>query len=408
MIDVRPIGDDELEAFIEAMSGPFGFDMPEDADERKQMVERTARTFEAERSRCAFDGDRMVGTLGTFSFEMTVPGGSIPVAGTTMVTVQVTHRRSGVLRSMMTSHLEEAIEHGDAAAALWASDSAIYGRFGYGMAAFNTELEIDRRHTEFHRLAPEPAATEPLDADTLRPAAIEVYDRLRASVPGMMTKSEGWWDRIFSDRPAHRGGATAARHGLVTEDGTPTGWVRYRLKNTEGHGHPAQDVLVSQMYAVTPQAWAGLWKHVLSHDFGNAIKADLRPIDDPIHSLLRGMRRVRTIRHDGLFVRVLDVGAALQSRTYGGAGAIEFEVVDPLGLAGGRYRLDTDGEESSITRTEDATLTLDVEDLGALLLGGRSAIELANAGRIGGPQADVVLMDRLFRSSPQPWSPIIF
>lgn len=325
-----------------------------------------------------------------------------------MVTVQVTHRRSGVLRSMMTSHLDEALERGDAAAALWASDSAIYGRFGYGMAAFNTKLEIDRRHTEFHRLAAVPAPVELVDADTLRPAAIEVYDRLRTVIPGMMTKSDGWWDRIFWDRPANRGGATAARHGLVTEDGRPTGWVRYRLKDTEGHGHPAQDVLVSQMYAVTPEAWAGLWQHVLSHDFGNTIKADLRPIDDPIHSLLRGMRRVRTTRYDGLFVRVLDVSAALESRTYSGSGTIDFEVVDPLGLAAGRYRLDTDGDESEVTRTENATLTLDVEDLGALVLGGRSAVELANAGRIRGPQSDVALMDRLFRSAPQPWSPIIF
>lgn len=408
MIDVRPIRDDELEVFIEAMSGPFGFDMPEDADERKQMVERTARTFEPERSRCAFDGERIVGTLGTFSFDMTVPGGSIPVAGTTMVTVQVTHRRSGVLRSMMTSHLDEAKERGDSAAALWASDSAIYGRFGYGMAAFNTELEIDRRHTDFHRLAPEPAPVELVDAETLRPAAVAVYDRLRTEVPGMMTKSEGWWDRIFSDRAAHRGGATAARHALVTEDGEPTGWVRYRLKNTEGHGHPAQDVIVSQMYAVTPRAWAGLWRHVLSHDFGNVIKADLRPIDDPIHSLLRGMRRVRTTRFDGLFVRPLDVEASLQARTYSGPGTVDLEVVDSLGFASGRYRLDTDGTESTVTSVDSASISLDVEDLGALLLGGRSATELARAGRIHGPAEDVDRLDRLFRSSPQPWSPIIF
>lgn len=390
------------------MSGPFGFDLPEDADERKQMVERSARTFEAERSRCAFDGEKLVGTLGTFSFDMTVPGGSIPVAGTTMVTVQVTHRRSGVLRSMMTSHLDEARERGDAAAALWASDSAIYGRFGYGMAAFNTELEIDRRHTDFHRLAPEPSPVEPVDAETLRPNAIAVYDRLRTDVPGMMTKSEGWWDRIFSDRPSNRGGATAARHGLVTENGAPTGWVRYRLKNTEGHGHPAQDVLVSQMYAVTPEAWAGLWRHVLSHDFGNVIKADLRPIDDPIHSLLKGMRRARTTRLDGLFVRMLDVEASLQARTYSGAGTVDFEVIDPLGITSGCYRLDTDGRESAVSNVDAASISLDVEDLGALLLGGRSATELARAGRIHGSAEDVDRLDRLFRSSPQPWSPIIF
>lgn len=408
MIDVRPIRPDEFEAFLIAMSGPFGFDLPEDEDERTQMVERNARVFEPERSRCAFDGDRIVGTLGTFSFQMTVPGGSVPVAGTTMVTVQVTHRRSGLLRSMMTSHLDEARERGDAAAALWASDSAIYGRFGYGMAAWDTKIEIDRRHTDFHRLAPQPARVEPVDVETVRPAAIEVYDRLRAQVPGMMTKSDGWWDRIFTDRPWARGGATAARHAMVSEEGQPTGWVRYRLKNTEGHGHPAQDVLVSQLYATTPEAWAGLWQHVLSHDFGATIKAELRPIDDPIHSLLKGLRRAKTTRADGLFVRVLDVAAALEARSYSLPGSISLEVIDPLGLVPGTYRLETDGESSQVTRAEDSTVAMDVEDLGALLLGGRSAIELARAGRIQGPDSDIARLDRMFRSSPQPWSPIIF
>ncbi|MFP5331511.1 MAG: GNAT family N-acetyltransferase, partial [Acidimicrobiia bacterium] len=384
MIDVRPVRAEELEAFLTAISGPFGFDLPDDATERAEMVERTARTFEPERSRCAFDGDRIVGTLGTFSFDMTTPGGTMPVAGTTMVTVSVTHRRSGVLRSMMTSHLQEARERGDSAAALWASDSAIYGRFGYGMAAFSTDLEIDRRHTDFHRLAPDPAPVEPIDVDTLRPQAITVYDRLRRQVPGMVTKSEGWWDRIFSDRPSNRGGATAARHGLVVEDGEPTGWVRYRLKNTEGHGHPAQDVHVTQLYATTPAAWAGLWNHVLSHDFGNLIKAELRPVDDPIHSLLRGMRRVRTQRQDGLFVRVLDVEAALTSRAYGEAGGLRLRIEDPLGIVTGSYEFETDGAETSVSDADDATVTLDVEDLGALLLGGRSAVELAIAGRIDG------------------------
>ncbi|MDX1448740.1 MAG: GNAT family N-acetyltransferase [Acidimicrobiia bacterium] len=407
-MDIRPIDAEQLESFFAAMSGPFGFDLPDDADARGGMLAQVSRIFEPERSRCAFDGDRMVGTLGTFSFQMTTPGGSMPVAGTTMVTVQTTHRRRGVMRAMMEAHLQESIERGDTAAALWASDSAIYGRFGYGMAAFNTELEIDRRHVDFHRLAPTPAVVEPVDVETLRPAAIEVYDRLRQTVPGMVGKSEGWWDRIFSDRQGGGEGTTVPRHCLVTEDGHATGWVRYRLKNTEGHGHPAQDVLVDQLYAVTPEAWAGAWQHVLSHDFGHLIKARLRPIDDPIHSLLRGMRRVKTTRFDGLFVRVLDVPAALGSRHYGTAGSVSLEVSDPMGIAPGTYRLETDGTASEISRVDDADIALDVEDLGALLLGGRSAVELARAGRIDGPDDQIDLLDRMFRWAPQPWSPIIF
>ncbi|MFP5331057.1 MAG: sterol carrier protein domain-containing protein, partial [Acidimicrobiia bacterium] len=128
----------------------------------------------------------------------------------------------------------------------------------------------------------------------------------------------------------------------------------------------------------------------------------------PIHSLLRGMRRVRTYRQDGVFVRVLDVEAALVSRVYGAAGGLRLRIEDPLGIVTGSYEFETDGAETSVSPTDGATVTLDVEDLGALLLGGRSAVELAIAGRIDGPTSDVERLDRLFRSARQPWSPIIF
>ena len=390
------------------MSGPFGFDLPEDESDKKALLERIGKIFEPERARCAFEDGRIIGTLGVFSFTMTVPGGTIPVAGTTQVSVQATHRRRGVLSRMMRAHLDEARERGDAAAALWASDSAIYGQFGYGMAAWNTEIEIDRRHVDLHRLAAAPAPVEVTDVESVREPAIEVYDRIRRQVPGMVSHSEGWWDRLFSDHTWSRGGGTRARYALVVESGAPTGWTKYRLKDVEGHGHPAQDVIVVQLYAETPGAWSGLWSHVMAHDFGQTIRADLRPIDDPIHSLLRGMRRARTQVSDGLWLRVLDVGGVLEARSYSGAGALEFTVNDPLGYVDGSYRLETDGKSTSVAPIDRADLTLDVEDLGALSLGGRSAVEMALAGRITGPQEGIERLDTLFRGTRAPWSPVIF
>jgi predicted acetyltransferase len=408
LTEIRALRSDELEPFITAMSGPFGFDLPDDEAERTALLQRIGRIFEPERARCAFDGDKIIGTLGVFSFTMTVPGGAIPVAGTTQVTVQPTHRRRGVLSEMMRAHLDEARERGDAAAALWASDSAIYGRFGYGMAAWNTEIEIDRRHVDLHRLAAAPSPVELVDVDSVRAPAIEVYDRIRQRVPGMVAHSDGWWDRLFSDHSWSRGGGTKARYALVVENGAPAGWTKYRLKDVEGEGHPAQDVVVVQLYAETPGAWSGLWSHVMAHDFGQTIRADLRPVDDPIHSLLRGMRRAKTKISDGLWFRVLDVGRVLEARTYSGEGAISFTVRDPLGIVGGSYRLETNGPSATVQRIEEAALTLDVEDLGALSLGGRSAVELAMAGRISGSEHEVENLDLLFRGSRAPWSPVIF
>ena len=408
MTDIRAPHLDDLKRFVEAMSGPFGFDLPEGEDEVDELLAQLAKVWEPERALVAFDGDRIVGTLGTFSFDMTVPGGSLPVAGTSMVTVQVTHRRQGVLSAMMRAHLEEAVAHGDAAAALWASDSAIYGRFGYGMAAWSSEIEIDRTHVAFHRLAVEPAPVELVDVDELRGPASEIYDSLRRQIPGMVAHSDGWWDRIFRDLPHHRRGATKARHGLVVEAGTPTGWVRYRLKDAEGQGHPAQDVIVSQMYATTPRAWSGLWTHVLSHDFGHTIKADLRSVDDPIHTLLRGIRRARTSVSDGLWFRILDVKKTLEGRSFGAEGLLGLDVRDQMGFTTGRYRLAVEGSGATVDTTDTTDIEIDIEDLSALALGGRSALQLAMAGRIQGSGEAIEKLDRMFRGSRAPWSPVVF
>lgn len=408
MIDIRSPSPDEFLDFIGAMTGPFGFDLPEEADARTQLLDRMRRLHEPDRSRCAYDGDRIVGTLGALSFEMSVPGGLVPVAGTTQVTVQVTHRRQGVLSSMIRAHLDEAREHGDVAAALWASDSAIYGRFGFGMAAHNTEVEIDRRHVAFHRLAPDPAVVEIVDVDAVRPAAIEVYERLRRQVPGMMSRSDAWWDRSLSDTVWSRDGASRARWALATEGGRPVGWAKYRVKDEADDDHPSQDVIASQLFADTPGGWAGLWNHVLSHDFGRTIRGRHRPVDDPIHGLLRGPRRARTRIQDGLWVRPLDVGRLLSARRYGTDGSITFEVRDPLDLVSGRYRLDVEGGSGTVTSGGEPQVSLDVEDLGALSLGGRSAMQLSLAGRVTGDFDAVVMLDRLLRSDRAPWCPEVF
>jgi predicted acetyltransferase len=409
LTDIRPLQPEDLERFVGAMTGPFGFDLPEEDDQKAALLVRMRKLFEPQRARAAFDGSRIVGTLGVFSFTMTVPGGTIPVAGTTQVTVQVTHRRRGVFSEMMRAHLEEAVEHGDAGAALWASDSAIYGRFGYGMASWSTELANDRRHVDFHRLAADPAPVEIVDVDEVREPAITVYDRVRAEVPGMMSHTAGWWDRVFSDMPWNRNGAGRARYGLVTQGGVPTGWTKYRIKDRdEDDGHPSQDVVVVQLYADTPGAWSGLWSHVLSHDFGHTIHADVRPIDDPIHSLLGGVRRVRTRVSDGLWFRILDVPRVLEARSYDVADSVAITVNDPLGFTTGSYRIEVESGSAAVAAAADGEIAIDIEDLSALSLGGRSARELAAAGRIGGEAAAIGRLDRLFRGRRAPWSPIIF
>lgn len=153
-IVIRPADPAEYSDFAQTMGRVFAWD-PEPAG-----VERFQTTWEPERSHCAYDDGKMVATLGTFSLTLTVPGGSIPAAGTTQVSVLPSHRRQGLLRKLMTAHLGEVADRGEPVVALWASESSIYGRFGFGAASASVELKVPTQYREFHRLAPEPSPVQ--------------------------------------------------------------------------------------------------------------------------------------------------------------------------------------------------------------------------------------------------------
>ena len=200
-VEIRAIAPDEFEKMRTTMGVVFGFDPP-DGDRRFLEL------LPLDRTRCAFDDDQLVGTAGAFSLNMTVPGGEVPCGGTTIVAVAPTHRRQGILRAMMRSHLDDVKERGEPIAGLWASDSAIYGRFGYGCASVCYDVEIDVEHGEWSRLAPEPdrvRLVERAEAMTLAPP---LYDRIRAEVPGFFERTTAWWeDRSFRDSESARGEA---------------------------------------------------------------------------------------------------------------------------------------------------------------------------------------------------------
>ncbi len=165
MTEVRPASWDDFDAYFAAMGGPFAFTLPPEGDKREQFRQRVRAYAPFERNQIAEDAGQVVGTLGVFDLDLTVPGGSMICAGTTGVTVSATHRRRGVLRALMTAHLDEAIDHGDPIAALWASESSIYDRFGFGVAARELHLTVDRNHASFRSDAPTPDPTRFVDLD---------------------------------------------------------------------------------------------------------------------------------------------------------------------------------------------------------------------------------------------------
>lgn len=393
---LRGIERDELQDWFTAMGLTFGFD-PDPAH-----VEEIAEYYDVSRARVAEVDGRFVATFSAFDLEVTVPGASLPMSGVTQVTVAATHRRSGILRSLMESHLDEVTERGWPLAGLWASEGTIYGRFGFGPATWHHDVEISR---------PDPAmilraATSRLTLIT-KDEALAVLPPIHAAVvaerPGMYQRTQQWWQRrALRDRPEFRDGYSAHRIVVAGDAGEPDGYAIYRLK-----GDLDMTLHVSEVVATSPQVEAELWRYLLGVDLVGTIRAPRRPVDDTLPWQFTDLRSGQLTVGDALWLRILDVPATLSARRYASAGVIVLEVVD--GRSGGRYLLDVGPDGSSCTATDrEPDVTMTVADLGSLYLGGASAHVLARSGRIQGSTEAVTTLHTLMAWPIAPWCPEIF
>lgn len=411
MVSIRRSTPDDTFPFFEAMSLQFSFDLPEDQEERDAWKQRTLEVGGIGRGMVAEDDGRIVGTLGSFDLDMTVPGGSVPCAGTTWVSVAPSHRRRGVLRRLMGAHLSEAVEHGDVIAALWASDSAIYQRFGYGRAVESVSIDLDRPMARFREAAPVPEHVEMITKDEAADLLPPLYERIRRDIPGTFARSEAWWThRHLRDTSDRRGGRSALRIAVSSAaDGRTTGYVVFRVEGKYESGHSQDIVHVVDLFGSTPGSWSALWSLVLGLDLATRVQGRVRPVDDPLFEFLTGIRRVERTLTDTVWVRVLDVERALTSRTYGQPGALTIAIGDAQGIANGTYRLEWDGHRIECGGTSTtADLEIDVSDLGAALLGRPAFAAASLAGTIGGSHEAAALADRMFSHHRAPYCPEVF
>lgn len=404
MLTFRHVEEGELEAFWDALTVPFAFDRDKDDEEHLYDV------FEKDRLIGAFDGETLVGTLGAFSLDMTVPGGSLPTAGTTIVSVLPTHRRRGALTGMMQVHFDEILERGEPLAALWASEAPIYGRYGYGSAADEANIDIASTRLAF----PSVDETVSVRMVTLEEAVEHfppLFEAMRVTRPGAFRRGDAWWrHRRLRDTPRFRAGATAQRLAIAERDGRPVGYVHFRSKEDWSSGHAAGTVRVLELVGSDLEAEKVLWKFVAEMDLMETVKCDRRPLDDPLVWALIDPRRLNRKISDTLWVRVMDVPAALTGRRYAQDGSIVIGLADGFRPeSGGTFRLSVDGGTGLCEPTDDRPdLTMDIGFLGALMMGGRSAAEMARGGVIDGTEGSVAMIDRLFRWTPGPFCPEIF
>src|SRR5262245_17419760 len=362
-IEIRPCSSpQEVLGALNPIGHYFGF------ENTAEDVERFTKWIEIERIHGAFEGTRVVGGAGAFGFQMSVPGGaSIPTAGVSVVGVLPTHRRRGVLRSLMKDQLEDARARDELAAYLWASEATIYGRFGYGLAARVGSISLPHERTAF-AVPFEPRGTVRLvdleEGATLFPP---LFERVRAQRPGMFERSQAWWEtRRLYDDPARR--QAGPKHRVLLElDGEPAGYAIYNVKQDWRGGSTSGVVTIVEAVAPTPEATRELWRWLLDFDWTSEFKADLLPIDHELFLLLAEPRRLEFAINDGIWVRLVDLGAALSARTYND-GEIVLEVEDAfLPENTGRWRVDGDGASQT---DQVADLRLDVTALGSVYLGG--------------------------------------
>jgi predicted acetyltransferase len=337
-----------------------------------------------------------------------VPGAQIPAAGVTTVGVLPTHRRRGVLTAMMRAQLDDVRERGETIGVLWASEDMIYGRYGYGMASFAGALDLAREHAHF-ALPSEPVGRMRLvsleDALGAFPA---IYDRVAPETPGMFSRTRDWWEvRRLSDPPERRDGGGEHVRALLEMDGEPAGYAIYRIHMRFEGGVSAGFVNVLESAGVTPLAVREIWRFLLGIDWVASVRADLLPIDHSLLFLLAEPRRMRFRIRDGLWVRLVDLGAALSSRSYAADGAVVFEVADAFcPWNAGSWKLE--GGKAARTR-ERADMRLDVSALGSVYLGGFTFAQLARAGRVEELRAGAATRaDALFHADRAPWCPEIF
>jgi len=404
-MQVRIIEESEMDGFIAVMEHAFGFEL------KPENRERFVSEFELDRLLAAFDGDQLVGTGGAFTFDLTVPGGTVGCAGTTVIAVLPTHRRRGVLTDMMRFHLDEVEGRGQPVAALWASEAPIYGRFGYGVATRFFRTKLDKIRISFPRPPRGSGSIRILDVEGARGVLPDFYERLRPTRPGFLSRGDNRWNGVhFHDPPEWRDGGTPKRFAVYEESGEVLGYVLYRQHEKWEGGLSANRVAIEPMHALTPAAEEALWRYLASIDLVATVESWNTDPGSVLPAVVADSRRVEQTISDGMWVRILDVPAALNARRYQIEDRLVFEVADPFrGSAAGAFLLEGGPDGATCEPTKGAPdIRLDVRELGSVYLGGLTFSELARAGLVEGTPGALRTADLMFGWTIPPWCPEVF
>jgi predicted acetyltransferase len=403
-MEFRTITPKEVDAFFASLSMAFADARP---DPEENVSDR--EVIEPDRTFAAFEDGRIVGCAGIYTQRMVVPGGDlVPTAGITMVGVLPTHRRRGILRNLMGLMLEQAADRGEPLATLFASQAAIYGRYGFAHAAQHLTFDI-----ELDRIAWAPGL-EPNGRVRLHtreealPLMRAVYDTAMTGRPGAVEVDDTWLKVAFWEFSKDDDRQFYAVH--EDDEGRPDAFAMYNVKHEWPRGLPHLEMKVRRLVTTTPASSASLWRYLFEVDLVSRVKVEGRALDDPLQWQLEEPRALRPELDDGLFLRPVDVEPALGARGYAADGRIVLGVTDPMfPHHDGSYEVIAEGGSGTCWRTDDAPdLACTIHAVGSTYLGGVTWTALAAAGRvIERTPGALTTADTMFRTDRAPW-PIFY
>ena len=378
---VRPIRDDEVREFLGVQRTAMLYPPPTDRD-----LELREALYSEQRCIASVLDGRIVGTTRCFPTDLTVPGGAIPAAAVSSVGVLPTHRRQGHLTRLMHRQLGDTVDRGEKAAMLVSAEWPIYGRYGYGVATEACVVRLDTRAAAF--IHPATGTPDLVDPKAYREVLAEVYPRAAARIPGHMSWADGFYEMWAGEREIYDGQADEQRKETRVvwrdDDGVARGAATYTVKEHWVDNRPRGTANVDQLLATDDEAERELYRFLTAVDWVATAEVQLRPVDDPLPlGLVDGRTAVLADRSDHIWLRLLDVAAALSARTYACDGSLVVEVVDPLGFAAGRFALDASPEGGTCLPTDlSPDLTVPVGVLSAAYLGGQGFGRLVAAGLV--------------------------
>jgi len=408
-LPLRPIRPEQFPAAAVAVSTAFA-----ETEASEEWMARERSVFEFDRSVAAFDGAAIVGTGSLYTTSLRVPGGDLPTGVVTWISVLRGYRRRGLLNGMMRHLLDDVRDRGEPLAALWASEAPIYGRYGFGSGAEGVDIRLDRLAGRFRSDAPSGGTLRPVDLDSARALFPPVYSAAREQHLAMPARTApGWWDfQVLADPPNDRRGFGPKEFAVHESGGVVDGYVVSRVKEGEWVDGLADGLLeVTELVATSPEGWAALWRYCLEADLTDRVVASQRPVDDPLFQLLEDPRRARRMVKDWLWLRLVDVPAALSARQWTGTDRLVLDLRDDFCPANaGRWSLDAVDGHAVCERTDDEPdLELDSEGLAAIYLGDTRPVALRAAGRLRDCRAGAAeRLDALLGAALSPWSPEVF